>query len=108
MTENQMIAREILRQLGAYNLMGWGVRQKIAIDQGVNFDISAFGRKKHWVEIRLNELDLYDVVVRKETRKKDKDLGVMVPQIVDVYEINNVYNDMLAEIIENQFKACCY
>lgn len=108
MTENQAIAQEILRQCGARNLMGWGVRQRVAIENGVRFDISAFGKKKHFVEVVLNAMDTYDVKIVKVKRERIEGTRMTLPARVEVEEINDVYNDVLADVVESSFKKYCY
>lgn len=97
---NMEIANEIFRQLGGNRFMAMtGAKNFMAIDNGLQFQLPARFAKNgiNVVRITLNDLDLYDVEYGMNTRKKDKDLGIMVPDYKVIKTEENIYNDMLQE-----------
>jgi len=67
MTNNQIIAGEILNQLGGINKLNamLGLKHVIAIEKGVSFKIKVAGAKCNYIKIVLNGNDLYDIELGK-------------------------------------------
>ena len=93
MSTDMKIAEEILRQLGGnrFRVMT-GAKAFTATDNSLRMRIGRNSSNSNYLEITLNDLDLYDIVFAKVTRKGE---------MKSVKEYNGVYNDQLVPIFES-------
>jgi hypothetical protein len=101
MTENQIIANEILKQLGGNKFITMtGSKNFLAIENGISMKLTRNGSKANMLEIKLNGKDLYDVRFYRYSggRMNMKTLAVSPVKFEDVEVINDVYFDQLQEI----------
>lgn len=105
MTNNQIIATEILNQLGGnkFRVMT-GAKDMIATESGLQFKLpSRFAKQGiNCVQIKLNGMDLYDIKFIKITNRKHAEYNIRVPHAIDVSEFNDIYNDQLQEIFTQE------
>ena len=93
MSADMRIAEEILRTLGGnkFRVMT-GAKNFTGTDNSLRMRIGRNKTNSNYMEVTLNNLDLYDVVFAKVTK-----MGEM--KSVKTYD--NVYNDSLVEIFES-------
>jgi hypothetical protein len=91
LTVNQMIAQEIINQIGGVGRLQAmiGANAFVAVDAGVMFKFKG-SRKWNCIEIKFNGRDLYDVTFYKITKLK----------IAKQETIEDIYNDQLKGLIE--------
>ena len=84
------VANEIYRQLGGnrFRVMT-GAKNMVSLENGIAMKIGRNKTNANYMEIVLNELDLYDITFAKVTK-----MGEM--KSMNGYD--NVYNDMLVSI----------
>lgn len=96
-TRNQEIASVIINQIGGFSRVAamLGVKQFVAIDNGVSFKIGGGAKGKiNYIKIVLNGLDLYDLTFNRISVRK----GEFDNKEVAVF--TDIYCDQLKEIIE--------
>lgn len=86
--KNIEIANTIVRQLGGYSRLGvmTGAHGFIAKESGVKFAIK--NRSRNRVQITLNGMDLYDVVVWKQYGHKQ--INTVEYNDVDCYQLKSI------------------
>jgi len=87
------IANEIYRQLGGnkFRVMT-GAKNMVSLENGIAMRIGRNKTNANYMEIVLNELDLYDITFAKVTKNFE---------MKSVKGYDNVYNDMLVRIFES-------
>ena len=100
-------AELILNQLGGSAKLALviGAKDFFSDDEGDSlvFKISAKAKNSiQRVKIHLNAMDTYDVTFSKIRYKKDPDLSIRIPTIVNVSEYHDVYADDLKKLIETE------
>ncbi len=93
------IATTILSQIKALDPMAmfaWGVRNPMALDDGIQFDVNGL-KFKGKVIIKLNAMDLYDITFGRMNRKTLE---------FDVkHTAEGVYCDQLVEILDHYIEG---
>ena len=97
MTTQQQIAATILNQLGGYGKLNamLGLKDVFTNGNGVSFKIKFSGAAANYVNIQLNNKDLYDVEIGK--------IKGMNYVVKEKYE--DVFAENLKKIIENTCKV---
>lgn len=87
------IANEIYRTLGGnkFRVMT-GAKNMVSFEKGIGMKIGRNKTNANYMEIVLNDLDLYDVTFAKVTK---------MGEMKSVKGYDNVYNDMLVSIFES-------
>ena len=68
------IAKTIIAQLKTVNLIGWGAKDMVSLEDGLMFKSSGLVKNKGNVTIKLNGNDLYDVTFGKIRKFEYKEL----------------------------------
>ena len=86
------VANEIYRQLGGnrFRVMT-GAKNMVSLENGIAMKIGRNKTNANYMEIVLNELDLYDITFAKVTK---------MGEMKSMKGYDNVYNDMLVSIFE--------
>lgn len=104
--ERKQIAMTILSQLGGNKMkvMTGAKNMSYTKEGNLIFQLPrGFAKQKiSAVEIALNGNDLYDIYFRQITNRKDKALGIMVPTVVDIKTVNDVFCEDLRRIFEEE------
>lgn len=104
------IAEIILKQLGGMNRLSMMIGAKDFFSDGKNNETLSFNLKRGAANkisnvcITLNSMDTYDVSFNKVVRKKDKQLGIMIPSKVEVSKVEGCYVDMLKNTLEQNLE----
>jgi len=87
------VANEIYRQLGGnkFRVMT-GAKNMVSLENGIAMRIGRNKTNANYMEIVLNELDLYDITFAKVTK---------MGEMKSMKGYDNVYNDMLVRIFES-------
>ena len=87
------VANEIYRQLGGkrFRVMT-GAKNMVSLENGIAMKIGRNKTNANYMEIVLNELDLYDITFAKVTK---------MGEMKSMKGYDNVYNDMLVSIFES-------
>ena len=87
------IANEIYRQLGGnkFRVMT-GAKMMVSTENGIRMRIGRNKTNANYMEITLNDLDLYDITFAKVTKNFE---------MKSVKGYDNVYSDMLVSIFES-------
>jgi len=87
------VANEIYRQLGGnrFRVMT-GAKNMVSTENGIRMRIGRNKTNANFMEIVLNESDLYDITFAKVTRNFE---------MKSVKTYDNVYNDMLVSLFES-------
>ncbi len=93
MSHNQVIANEIIKQLGGFNKVNTmvGLKDVLAVTNGVSFKIKV-AAKANFCKITLNQYDTYDIVFMKIRGFESKTIA----------EVSDVYCDQLKKTIEKE------
>ena len=93
MSADMRVAEEILRQLGGnrFRVMT-GAKNFSGTDNSLRMRIGRNKTNANYMEITLNELDLYDITFAKVTKNFE---------MKSVKGYDNVYSDMLVSIFES-------
>ena len=86
------VANEIYRTLGGnrFRVMT-GAKNMVSFEKGIGMKIGRNKTNANYMEIVLNDLDLYDVTFAKVTK---------MGEMKSVRTYDNVYNDMLVSLFE--------
>ena len=60
--------------------------------------------KANMIKIKLNSMDTYTVTFMKLTNKKDPQMGIRVPTVVEIKTVDHLYADQLKEFFESETK----
>ena len=87
------VANTIYRQLGGnrFRVMT-GAKNMVSLENGIAMKIGRNKTNANYMEIVLNELDLYDITFAKVTK---------MGEMKSMKGYDNVYNDMLVSIFES-------
>ena len=86
------VANEIYRQLGGNRCrVMTGAKNMVSLENGIAMKIGRNKTNANYMEIVLNELDLYDITFAKVTK---------MGEMKSMKGYDNVYNDMLVSIFE--------
>ena len=87
------VANTIYRQLGGnrFRVMT-GAKNMVSLENGIGMRIGRNKTNANYMEITLNELDLYDITFAKVTKNFE---------MKSVKGYDNVYSDMLVSIFES-------
>jgi len=94
MTRNQEIATIIRSQIKTIVFMQVGASDFFAIESGLQFRTRVKTNQKHWIEITLNGLDYYDIVLKRLVTS-----GKRKGEVVAEYKANNVDCSTLSETV---------
>lgn len=92
---NQVVAQEILRQMGGIGRISMmtGAKNFVASENSVVFKIGKGAKNKITnIKIELNAMDLYDVTFFR----------VWGTKITEIKKVESIYNDMLKSTFENE------
>lgn len=96
LTQNQIIAQEILNVIGSQGKLATmiGAKDFVAIDNGLQFGLKRKANKINKIVIKVNGLDLYDVEFGNFTMSK--------LEYKTVSKVENIYADQLKSLIEQK------
>lgn len=95
MTNNQVIAQNILKVIGSQSRLSAmiGAKDFVAIDSGLQFGLKRASNKINKIVIRLNSMDTYDVEFGNYSKSK--------MEYKTVKTIDGLYFDQLKSVIES-------
>jgi hypothetical protein len=96
---NGQIAATILEQLGGHKFtFATGVKNLMAIENGIVMNLPRCSSKANRLKITLNSMDTYDVEFYRQTiSRKTYDVTIKM-----VNKIEGAYDDMLAPLFEQE------
>jgi hypothetical protein len=84
------IIRDQIRAMDRCALMAWGAKDMTAIENGLRFKSSGMVKKKGWVSITLNSMDLYDVefgqAYKHEYKVRKNSENVFVEDLIEIID----------------------
>ena len=90
---DQTVAKIIYRQIGQRGMTMIGARSHVSTHNSLRFRIGRNSKKVNYIQITLNELDLYDIEFSQVR-------VTPIPEYKTKATILNVYADMLRNVIE--------